>query len=616
MPSGPFRGRKFSVARQPIFGLYFAAVESQQFRRNFIVGPTQSGKSLCGFLIPACYFLFELQESIVIGLPDLALIKDKWADLRTIIEATRYRNLLPTEGAGSQGGASLTIRFQNNAMIRWMTGGGSDKSRAGWSSRILLVSETDGLDTAGPTSREADPMSQLEARTLAYGNRALVFGECTVSTTTGRTWTEYQSGTRSRIAIRCAQCRKFVTPEREHFVGFETATNIIAAGQQSHFACPICSAPWTEQDRTAANQDARLVHKGQELDADGNVIGPAPKTNTLAFRYSAANNLLMPMSEIGQKEFKAKNSPDEENEDRALSQFIWAVPPKSRTVDVTGFDAVQVITQRMTTETKGVPPAGTQIIAVGCDVGAWLCHWTAIALGTNGRVHVLEYGKIEVPQQIMAVEAAVVNALRQLRDEIIKPGFAGIVPALTLVDAGFLQSAVSSFCAESGAGFIASKGYGQSMGNRRLVRQTGSKVIGVGENYEVAQLIDGTRLLEFNADHWKSFMHARLKTPVGSAGAFTIFHSPDHLSYGKHLAAEKEVEIYVPGKGVTTRWEQISRVNHFGDATVLAILAGFAAGGLKITGSPAAAAATAPRRKEEQHENLPADYLFNYRGRW
>ena len=44
-------------------------------------------------------------------------------------------------------------------------------SRAGFTARVLVITETDGLDAPGHTSREADKVTQLEARTRAYGDQ-------------------------------------------------------------------------------------------------------------------------------------------------------------------------------------------------------------------------------------------------------------------------------------------------------------------------------------------------------------------------------------------------------------------------------------------------------------
>jgi hypothetical protein len=40
-------------------------------------------------------------------------------------------------------------RVTNGAVLKFMSGGGGDKSRAGYTARVVVVTDTDGLDTPG-----------------------------------------------------------------------------------------------------------------------------------------------------------------------------------------------------------------------------------------------------------------------------------------------------------------------------------------------------------------------------------------------------------------------------------------------------------------------------------
>src|SRR4051794_24568017 len=70
--------------------------------------------------------------------------------------------------------------------------------------------------------------------------------------------------------------------------------------------------------------------------------------------------------------------------------------------------------------------------------------------------------------------------------------------------------------------------------------QTGSQVSCVGEGYHAAWLpVQQLHLIEVDSDHWKTWVHQRLSTPLGSPGAMTLFQAlpQDHLSLAKHLTA-------------------------------------------------------------------------------
>jgi phage terminase large subunit GpA-like protein len=138
---------------------------------------------------------------------------DKWReDLLPVIErSSRFKALLPASGGGSRGGRVESVQFANGATLKFMSGGGSDKSRAGFTSRVVVITETDGMDTPGGSSRESDKVTQIEARTRAYGSRKRIYMECTVSTERGRTWQEYSKGTQSRIVLPCPHCQEWVS---------------------------------------------------------------------------------------------------------------------------------------------------------------------------------------------------------------------------------------------------------------------------------------------------------------------------------------------------------------------------------------------------------------------
>jgi hypothetical protein len=148
------------------------------------------------------------------------------------------------------------------------------------------------------------------------------------------------------------------------------------------------------------------------------------------------------------------------------------------------------------------------------------------------------------------------------------------------VDAGYTTEVVYTFCRESGERFRPSIGRGAAQQHRQWYNrptQTGSIVRHIGEGFHGNWLpAEQLYLLEIDADHWKSWVHQRLSTPMGSAGAMTLFHAPSqaHLSLAKHLTAETKTEEFVAGKGVVVKWERIRRQNHWFDALYNACAAG------------------------------------------
>ncbi len=590
IPEGPFAGRKFRCSRQPYTGLWFDAVDSGNWNRCVATGPTQSGKTLSCFVIPMLYHLFELGETVICGLPDMDMAGDKWReDILPTIERSAFRDLLPSRGGGSRGGRVESLQFRNGATLKFMSGGGSDKSRAGFTSRVVVITETDGMDQSGATSRESDKITQLEARTRAYGSRKRVYMECTVSTDGGRTWQEYQQGTRSQILIPCHGCHVYVAMEREHLHCWQEATSQADARNTGAFACPNCGEFWNETERIAANQLGRLIHRGQTIDAAGTLAGQPVATDTLGFRWSAVNNLFVTAGDVGADEWRASRSSDEENAEREMRQFVWSIPVAPSKLDQTALE-VHELASRINGAPRGVVPDGAEWITTAMDLGKYITHWIAVAWSPGAVGHVIDYGRIEVPSEDLGVEQALQLALREFRDLVMEGWPVGDangarkIAEQAWIDAGYMTDVVYAFCRETGERFRPAIGRGAAQQRHQWYNRpthTGSTVRYIGEGYHLNWLqAEKLKLAEINADHWKSWVHQRLSSPLDGKGVLTFFQATpqEHLALAKHLTAETKTEEFVAGKGVVEKWERIRKQNHWLDALYNACAAGHLCG--------------------------------------
>ena len=597
IPSGPFAGRRFRVARQPYTALWFQEIDSGRWSRCVATGPTQSGKTLSCFVIPLLYHLFEMGETVICGLPDMDMAGDKWReDLLPVIERSRYRDLMPSHGGGSRGGRVESFQFTNGATLKFMSGGGSDKSRAGFTSRVVVITETDGMDRPGSSSRESDKVTQLEARTRAFGSSKRIYMECTVSTEAGRIWQEYLHGTKSRIMLPCPVCRAWIAPEREHLTGWQGADSLLAARATAAFACPSCGDVWSSDQRTLANSEGRLLHEGQSIDEQGNVVGQPPDTDTFAFRWSAVNNLFLSAGDLGGDEWRASRSPDEENAEREMRQFVWTLPILPQKWEQTALEVAE-ITARITALPRGQVPAGVKWLTAAVDIGKYLLHWVVVSWGENATGHVVDYGRIEVASDDLGVEQAIFVALKQFRDQVaqgwtLSGGVATPkIPDMVWIDAGYMTEVVYAFCRQEGKRYRPAIGRGAAQQHRQWYNrptQTGSIVRLIGEGFHINWLpAEKLFLAEVDADHWKTWVHLRLNTPVGQPGAMSLYQAVphEHLSLAKHLTAERKTEEFVAGKGVVTKWERVRRQNHWFDALYNACAAGYLCGARLVTES-------------------------------
>jgi phage terminase large subunit GpA-like protein len=555
LPSGPFEGQPFRVSRQPIAGLLLDAL--MEWRRTAITGPGQDGKSLVGYVILLLYYLFETSEDVILGVPNEDIASDKWRDdIRPVIEASRYRALLPRRGSGSRGGKVKAIQFRNGRVLRFMSGGGRDKSKAGKTSRVVLITETDGMDTPQGGSKEADPIRQIEARTKAFADTSRTHLECTVSTEQGRIWKEYsERGTASRIEVPCPHCGEWIQWERKHLVGWQDAKTILEAAKNARMACPSCGGLCDDAQRREAIRSARLVHTKTD-------------TDTLGFRWTAAQSYLKNIGEIAKDEWTAAQSDDLEA-DKALNQFTWAIPVKPEKISLSETDWSK-IAQRQGAEKRGFAPADTDFLTAAMDLQAESAYWSLLAWSAAGSARTVDYGVLDVPSRELGQRRGIALAVRDFYERIVKPGLHGVPVKRAIVDAGNWQADVVAACSDFYPQICPAKGFGESQVRAdRDMSQTG---------YEPVKLDTGDVLIELLADYWKTQVHDAWRIDVDKPGALTLFHvdkSREHLAFVKHQTAERQVSEYIPGKGNKTRWEMIAqhRPNHWLDSTAMAFAA-------------------------------------------
>lgn len=595
IPSGPYKGMRFTCSRQPFAGLWLDEVDSGQWVYHNTTGTVQSGKTLTASIIPLCYHVFEIVETVIFALPDMDMADDKWReDILPVIEATRYSRYLPTSGEGSRGGkVKNAVAFTNGATLKFMSGGASgvasDKGRAGFTSRVLIVTEKSAFATSGAASKESSKLEQLRARTFAFGSQARIYEESTVTTEDDPIWTDLKKGTDSKIVCPCPHCSTFVAPEREHLKGWDEATNVKEARILAHFVCPACGGRIDESQRLDMNRAAKLLHRGQTIDEAGNIVGDIPMTETLGFRWSAFHNTLRTAGDVGVDEHNGRHATSEEDAEKKLCQFVWCLPYQDQTEVIAPLNR-EGIMHRLAKSKKGYVPADAELVSIGIDVGQRKLWWVAVAWLGNGNSVVIDYGAKEVLSEQLGVEPGVLLALRELRDDF-EAGWAWMEhehvrqPDCILVDAGWKDTVICQFIRETmereetSGRYFAAKGFGDNQfagQSYHKPRKTGAQVAAVGDNYHAAAFpAHNVHIIEFNADHWKIFVQTRLGTDVKEPGAMLLFNTAprEHLRFAKHITSERQYQEFVPNRGTVMRWKKQGE-NHLLDATGMASIAG------------------------------------------
>lgn len=605
--TGPKRNMRFRCFRQPVAGYILDEFDRKdkhgkpRWRKRSASGPVQDGKTLLYVGIPCMYHLFELKEDVILGAPTMEVTRDKWRrDILPYIQGSRYAHLLPKQGAGSKGGEFDAIKFNHGPELKLMSAKGGDEKRSGYTARVILMTEIDKMDEAASTSREADPVSQMEARADAFGDRAVYYEECTISHEKGRIFTDITAGSDSRLSLQCPHCQAWSILEREHLVGWQDAEDEVQAEDRACYCCPACGATMTEQQRAHANRNARLIHKGQKVDADGQVTGPETATRTFGFRWNAANSLFKSAASTGVEEWRAQRNPNSESGERFMCQFRWTIPYKGELLEQMSLTLQQIMRRTRPNTPKGIVPADAATTAVGIDLNKYKLHWTAISLDNHGREHIFDYGVQATSAAEVGTDLALTIALNELMDHFETEGWqdedgAQWTPDQVWIDSRWKsKEVVFPFIKKiNNPRYLPAMGYGagqmrwRGQGNiyRPPTKRTAA-VREIGQGYH--RVIDRQHrisLMHIDANFAKTHVYERLAIPLHNdlgvaiepipASAMTFYAPPpdkpnEHMTWARHITAEERETKFVEGVGVTVVWNQLSADNHGFDATAIA----------------------------------------------
>ena len=644
LPDGPYKGERLDLDHSPHTRMLLELIESGEYAEHYWTACVQSGKTLV-LLIVLMYYLFELEENVVFGLPTMEIWADKWLlDIRPVIEASKYRDLMPSEGSGARGGRpSELIRFRNGAALKPMSAGGRDQKRSAFTARVIVMTELDKMDVAGEKSRETDPVRQMVARSKAFGEDAKVFGECTVSTVDGRIWSEVTGGSDTRIAHRCPSCGALSFVGREHLTGWREAETEYDAWESGAFCCPSCGERWSESQRAGACASAALVHRGQAISEDGQTVeGDAARTRTLGFRWSASHNLFVSAGNVAAEEWAAAKKKrdgmeqDAELAELELRQYTWVdpiVPDEQQEGELTP----SMVGRRVASTPQRSLPPNTVGLTLGADVGKHNIYWVELAVLDDGSLLVPDYGVVEVQSQTTPEDVAIRAAIEELEQyvhdvvegcevEASGDGAARRVrPALRAIDSNYMKvpvldgvRAINRARRCKAAIGTRGRGHGQFVDGRRAESYSHptaktKTTTHIGDGLHVRYERDVKQsVVEVNADRWKRYVHDRLRVPPDTPGSMLLYQADTrtHHSIAHHLTAEHSIETVSDGVPVQ-KFVRKRAANHYLDALSLACVAASMAGLIGSAPAPGwgdtSQIAESVRPKRATPERAPVD---------
>jgi hypothetical protein len=289
---------------------------------------------------------------------------------------------------------------------------------------------------------------------------------------------------------------------------------------------------------------------------------------------------------------------------------------------------------------RGTAPVRAEHITAAIDLHDTLLYWAVVAWTPTFTGFVLDYGAYPgQPSRIFTLrkaaptladvhpggrEACLRAGLTVLAGKLIGkfwPREDGTSLRITrlLIDSGYVPEVVHDVVMHTGLAAIVvpSRGVGIGATSRPMSEWELKPGERRGFSWILARTSDrATRVVRFDANAWKTFLHARLAVPLGDPGSLSLYGSQpgEHQLLSEHLTAESPTLVSAKGRTVA-EWQMRpgQSDNHWLDTLGLcAVGASFQGCCLEGTPAPPArkrvcfseqAAAARARREEQQRWN-------------
>ncbi len=297
-------------------------------------------------------------------------------------------------------------------------------------------------------------------------------------------------------------------------------------------------------------------------------------------------------------------------------------------------DASLLTSDQIATKTNGVPrgvvPLKASHLTAFIDVHDTVLFWAVVAWSDDFTGWVVAYGTY--PDQRARV-FSLRKPTRTMTDEFPKVGQEGVIRAglvaLTalllarewrredgaviridrcLVDSGYKPGIVQEFCRTSAHAGVLLPSRGMPVGAKNKPFSEYQQRPGErhGDNWLIKRMPHrASQRVSFDANHWKSFLQARLASAVGDPGGLSLHgkKADEHRLLAEHLVAERPKRVTANGRTVD-EWEPIGE-NHWLDCIV----------GCAVAGSMVGAKLTTTRERTKKRTSFAKKYAAFRAGR-
>jgi len=374
-------------------------------------------------------------------------------------------------------------------------------------------------------------------------------------------WQLWQQGTRHHWTWPCPQCGDYFVP-RFDLLRFPLKSTPLEASRETILECPNCGGVIEDSHKADMNARGRYVAPGQTIDKSGVVSGEPHDTKSISFWCSGLASPFVTFGERVAVMVEAQQSGDDAMVQQAINAgFGELYSPGGGEVP----EWMEIKEKsRQATYSRGTVPADVLYLTLACDVQRHSIPWVIRGWGARASSWLINYGYLRGDTS----EEDIWSALGDLVTQPIN----GMVVRLAFIDSGFRPGKTDTLpinrIYEFSRRFIRrvrpTKGSSSPMRTPLVI----SKIEVSRKDGRAAKF--GLDLVRLDTDHWKSWVHERLRWPDDHIGGWHVFRGVDD-DYCHQLVSEARLKK--PTGQV--EWVQRSRDNHFFDCEAMQAAAGY-----------------------------------------
>jgi phage terminase large subunit GpA-like protein len=374
-------------------------------------------------------------------------------------------------------------------------------------------------------------------------------------------WQLWQQGTRHHWCWPCPMCDEYFVP-RFNLLRFPLKASPLEAAREAFIECPRCNGVIENKHKVEMNARGRYVSPGQTITRAGIVHGAVPDVKTASFWVSGLASPFVTFGERVGVLVEAQQSGDDAMVQQAVNAGFGELYSAGGGEVPEWMEIKEK--SRLATYRRGEVPEDVLYLTMACDVQRHSIPWAIRGWGARASSWLIDYGYLRGD----TADEAIWNALGDLVTQPID----GVSIKLVFIDSGFRPgktdtlplNRVYEFCRRFPRRVRPTKGSSYAMRTPLIF----SKIEVNRKDGRAAKF--GLDLVRLDPDHWKSWVHERLRWPEDHIGGWHVFKGVDD-DYCHQLVSEARMKLPT-GRA---EWVQRSKDNHFLDVEAQLAAAGY-----------------------------------------